>query len=60
MLFDEQIDARDVCFDTDFNYMCHQCSAMPQVLLSFEHTGDIRVALSPFARSLACFLSLYI
>ncbi|EKX40553.1 hypothetical protein GUITHDRAFT_142658 [Guillardia theta CCMP2712] len=30
--FDEAIEARDICYDTDYNYMCHLCSAMPQVV----------------------------
>ena len=29
--FDEELDAREICYDTDFNYMCHLCSSMPQV-----------------------------
>ena len=29
--FDEKLDAREICYDTDFNYMCHLCSSMPQV-----------------------------
>jgi hypothetical protein len=30
--FDESIVAREICYDTDFNYMCHLCSGMPNVV----------------------------
>jgi len=30
--YDESIQAREICYDTDFNYMCHLCSSMPKVL----------------------------
>lgn len=30
--FSGEINATGICYDTDFNYMCHDCSKMPQVL----------------------------
>ena len=32
MCFSGEINATGICYDTDFNYMCHDCSKMPQVL----------------------------
>jgi len=37
--FDESIDSREICYDTDFNYMCHHCSAMPQIK-DYRAQGD--------------------